>query len=120
MFCPSLPVYFCPFPNPVSVASVLYCLCNVHQSSKIQADAYATLVTKLLCNAIIVGFAYTSTLFSHTSSYAYPNCLGQDDSSAPSNSTEMSGGDAVAESSTTDSLVEFKEGSSGHKYDTYA
>ena len=45
--------------------------------------------------------------------------MGEDDSSAPSNSTEMSGGDAVAESSTTDSLVEFKEGTSSHKYDIY-
>ena len=56
---------------------------------------------------------------SHTSSYAYSNVVGEDDSSAPSNSTEMSGGDAVAESSTTDSLVEFKEGTSSHKYDIY-
>ena len=45
--------------------------------------------------------------------------MGEDDSSASSNSIEMSGGDAVAESSTTDSLVEFKEGTSSHKYDIY-
>lgn len=56
---------------------------------------------------------------SHTSSYAYPNVVGEDDSSASSNSIEMSGGNAVAESSTTDSLVEFKEGTSNHKYDIY-
>ena len=73
----------------------------------------------MLLLLFIVRFVYTYSS-SHTSLYAFPNRLGQDDSSAPSNSTEMSGGDAVAESSTTDSLVEFKEGSSGHKYDTYA
>ena len=67
----------------------------------------------MLLLLFILGFVYSS---SHTSLYAFPNRLSQDDSSAPSNSTEMSGGDAVAESSTT----EFKEGSSGHKYDTYA
>ena len=117
VFYPSLPVHFCPFPNPVSV---LYCLCNVHQSSKIQADAYETLVTNLLRYVVTFGLL-TPSLYSHTSSYAYPNRLSQDDSSASSNSTEMSGGDAVAESSTTGSLVvEFKEGSSGHRYDNYA